>query len=74
MTVMLCLRTLKDMTEKLEAYKRPNDTPLTTITRLVDHHERTSKFLPSVNLDSQIINIHKLFNPSLEALNTLFFL
>ena len=36
-TVMLILRTPKDITEKLEPYKLPNDTPLTTLTRLVDH-------------------------------------
>ena len=38
MTVMLSLRTLKDMTEKREPYKRHNETPLTTLTRLVEHY------------------------------------
>ena len=33
MTVMLDNRTIKDITEKLEPYKRPNDTPLN-----VDHY------------------------------------
>ena len=28
MTVMHSIRTLEDMTEKFEPYKRPNDTPL----------------------------------------------
>ena len=46
MTVMLSRRTLKDITEELEPYKRPKDTPLKTPTRLVDHYERTSKLLP----------------------------
>ena len=46
MTVLLSLRSLKDMTEKLETYKRHNGTPLTTLIRLVDHYERTSKLLP----------------------------
>ena len=52
MTVMLSRRTLKYITAKLEPYKRPKDTPLTTLTRHVDHHERTSKLLPSLYLDS----------------------
>ena len=73
MTVMLSLRTLKDMTEKLEPYKRPNDTPLTTLARLVDHYERTSKLLPSLNLDSQIINqSSQAIQFTLEALNNFF--
>ena len=64
MTVMLFIRTPKDITEKREPYKLPNDTPLTTLTRLVDHFERTSKLLPTMNLDSQILtNLH---NPLLE--------
>ena len=46
MTVMLSLRSIEDMTEKFEPYKRHNETPLTTLTRLVDHYERTSKLLP----------------------------
>ena len=36
MAFMFSLRSLKDMTEKLEPYKRHNETPLTTLTRLVD--------------------------------------
>ena len=73
MTVMLSLRTLKDMTEKLEPYKRPNGIPLTTLTRLVDHCKRTSKLLPSLTRDSRIISQSSLATQStLEALNTLF--
>ena len=69
MTVLLSLRTLEDMTAKLEPYKRPNDTPLTTLTRLVDHYERPSKLLPSLNLDSQIINqSSQAIQSTLEAL------
>ena len=72
MTVMLCLRSLKDMTEKLEPYKSHNETPLTTLTTLVDHYERTSKLLPSLNLDSQIINqSSQAIQCTLEAFNSL---
>ena len=42
-TVMLSLRTPKDMTETLKTYKRQNDTPLTTLNRVIDNYERTSK-------------------------------
>ena len=70
---MLSLRTLKDMTEELEPYERQNDTPLTTLTRLLDHVERTSKLLASRNRDSQIINqSSQAIQSTLEALNTLF--
>ena len=73
MTVMLSLCTLKDMTEKLEPYKLPNDTPLTTLTRLVNYYERTSKLLPSMNLGSQILNqSSQNIQSNLEGLNNLF--
>ena len=39
MTVILSLRTLKDRTERIEPYKRHNETPLSTLTRLVDDYE-----------------------------------
>ena len=74
MAVMLILRTLKDMTEKLEPYKRLKKTPLATLTRLVDHYERTSKLLPSLRLDSQRFNqSSQTIQSTLEALNTLFY-
>ena len=61
------------MTEKREPYKRHNETPLTTLTRLVDHYERTSKLLPSLNLDSQIINqSSQAIQSPLESLDTPF--
>ena len=73
MTVMLSFRTLKEITQKLETYKQPNYTPLTTPTRLADHYERTSKLLTSLNLDSQIINQSSLaIKSTLEASNNLF--
>ena len=73
LTVMLSLHTLKDIDEKLEPYKRSNDTPLTTLTRLLHHYERTSKLLPSLNLDSQIFNqSSQAIQSTLKSLNTLF--
>ena len=63
MVVMLNLRSLRDITEKLEPNSRTNDKPLTTLTRLLHNCERTSKLLPPLNLDSQIINqSSQLFN------------
>ena len=62
------------MTERLEPYKRPNDTTLTTLTRLVDHYERTSELLLSLNIASQIFNqSSQAIQSTLEALNNLFF-
>ena len=73
MTVMHSIRTLEDMTEKFEPYKRPNDTPLTTFTRFVDHYERTAKILPTLNLDSQTINqASQAIQSTLEPLNNFF--
>ena len=73
LTVKFSLHTLKDITEKLKPYKRSNDTPLSTRTRLLDPYERISKLLPSLTLDSQIINQSSHFIQStLEAINTLF--
>ena len=71
MTVMLSLRTLKDITEKLEPYKRPNDALLATLIRLLYHYERTSKLLPLLSLDSQIIDqSSQAIQATLKALNT----
>ena len=73
-TVMLSFRTPKDMPEKLELYKRPNDTPLTTPNRHLDHYARTSKLLLSLNRDSQIFTHYsQAIQSTLEAMNTLSF-
>ena len=46
MSVMLNLRTLRDIKQKLEPYKRnPSGTPFTTLTEIIDCYKRFSKLL-----------------------------
>ena len=49
-------RTLRDMTNLLEPYKRnPSETPNTTLTQILHCYDRTHKLLQTLNLDSQRI-------------------
>ena len=52
MCVMLNLRTLHEITQKLEPQKRKlSDTPLTTPTKIIDCYEGTSTLLQPLDLD-----------------------
>ena len=64
--MLLSLRTLEAITENLKPYDRPNDTPLTTPTRLLDYYERIyyDELLPSLILEPQIIN---QFSPAIQS-------
>ena len=47
-------RTLRDITQLLDPYKRnQSDSPITTLTHLKHCHDRTHKLLKSLDLDSQ---------------------
>ena len=53
---MLTNGTLKDITQKLDPYKRnPSDSPITTHNHLIHCYDRTSKLLQTLDLDSQRI-------------------
>ena len=54
MSLMLNLRTLRNLTQKLEPHrKNHSDTPLTTFTQIKVCYEGTSKLLQSLDLESQ---------------------
>ena len=47
-------RTLRDITNLLDPYKRtPSETPITTITHILHCYDRTHKILQTLDLDSQ---------------------
>ena len=71
---MLKLRTLKDLTQMLEPYKRDlSDSPITTLNHLITSFDRTSQLLQTLDLDSQRITQSSQANQSaLESMNTLF--
>ena len=49
-------RTLRDITNLLDPYKRtPSETPITTITHILHCYDRTHKLLQTLDLDSQRI-------------------
>ena len=75
MSVMLNLLSLREITQKLEPYKRtPSDTPLTTLTQIIDCSDRSSKFLQNLDLDSQRISQSShAIQAALESMNTFFF-
>ena len=64
-------RTLRDMTNLLEPYKRnSSETPITTLTHCYD---RTHKLLQTLDLDSQrITQSSQAIQSALETLTTLF--
>ena len=67
-------RTLRDMTNLLEPFKRnPSETPLTTRTHILHCYNRTHKFLQTLDLDSQrITQSSQAIQSALETITTLF--
>ena len=67
-------RTLRDMTNLLEPYKRnPSETPITTLTHILHCYDRTHKLLQTLDLDSQrITQSSQAIQSALETITTLF--
>ena len=67
-------RTLKDLTQMLDPYKRnPSDSPITTLNHLIHCHNRTSQLLQTLDLDSQrITQSSQAIQSALESMNTLY--
>ena len=67
-------RTLRDMTNLLELYKRTSsETPITTLTHILHCYDRTHNFLQTLDLDSQrITQSSQAIQPALESITTLF--
>ena len=74
LSTMLNIRTLKDLTQMLDPYKRnPSDSPITTLTHLIHCYDRTSQLLQTLDLDSQrITQSSQAIQSALESMNTLF--
>ena len=61
-------RTLKDLTQMLDPYKRnSSNSPITTLNHLIHCHNRTSQLLQTLDLDSQ-----RITQSSQGSMNTLF--
>ena len=71
---MLSNRTLKDLTQLLDPYKRnTSDSPLRTLNHLIHCHDRTSQLLQTLDLDSQrITQSSKAIQSALESMKILF--
>ena len=53
---VLTSRTLRDLTYKLDSYKKnPTDSPLTTLTHILECYDHILKVLQSLDIDSQRI-------------------
>ena len=67
-------RTLRDMTNLLEPYKRnSSETPITTLTHVLHCYDRTHKLLQTLDLDSQrITQSSQAIQSALETITTLF--
>ena len=67
-------RTLRDLTNLLDPYKRnPSETPLTSLTHILHSYDRTHKLLQTLDLDSQrITQSSQAIQSALEYLTTLF--
>ena len=67
-------RTLRDITNLLDPYKRnPSDTPITTLTHILHCYDRTHKLLQTLDLDSQrITRSFQAIQSALEIITTLF--
>ena len=67
-------RTLRDMTNLLEPYKRnPSETPITTLTHILQCYDRTHKLLQTLDLDSKrITQSSQAIQSALETITTLF--
>ena len=73
LSIMLNNRTLKDITQKLNPYKRnPSDSKITTLNNLIHCYVRTSKLLQTLDLDSQrITQSSQAIQSALDSTNTL---
>ena len=67
-------RTLRDITNLLDPYKRtPSETPIITPTHILHCYERTHKLLQTLDLDSQrITQSSQAIHSALEPITTLF--
>ena len=67
-------RTLKNLTQMLDPYKRNSlDSPITTLNHLIHCHNRTLQLLQTLDLDSQRITLSsQAIQSALESMNTLF--
>ena len=67
-------RTLRDITNLLDAYKRnPSETPITTLTLIINCYDRTHKLLQTLDLDSErITQSSQAIQSALESITTLF--
>ena len=67
-------RTLRDITNLLDPYKRnPSDTPITTLTHILHCYDRTHKLLQTLDLDSQrITQSSQAIQSALESITTPF--
>ena len=71
---VLTSRTLRDLTYKLDPDKKnPTDSPLTTLTHILECYDHTLKILQSLDIDSQRITQSSKAIQTLENLNTVFF-
>ena len=72
LSFVLNSRTLRDITNLLDPYKRnPSETPITTLTHIL--HCRTHKLLQTLDLDSQrITQSSQAIRSALESITTLF--
>ena len=72
---VLTSRSLRDLTYKLDPYKKnPSDSPIVTLTHILDCYDHTLKVLQSLNLDShRITRSSKAIQSTLENLNIVFF-
>ena len=71
---VLNIRTLRDITNLLEPYKRnSSETPITTLTHILHCYDRTHKLLQTLDLDSQrITQSSQAIQSALETITTLF--
>ena len=67
-------RTLRDITNLLDPYKRTlSETPITTLTHILHCYDRTHKLLQTLDLDSQrITQSSQAMKSALESITTLF--
>ena len=67
-------RTLRDITNLLDPYKRnPSDTPIITLTHILHCYDKTHKLLQTLDLDSQrITQSFEGIQSALESITTLF--
>ena len=67
-------RTLRDITNMLDPYKRnPSDTPISTLTHILHCYDRTHQLLQTFDLDSQrITQSSQAIHSALESITTLF--